>query len=68
MTYKLNSNRDVAVANDYHWDENMEACPRGVKVQLLGRGGVATHGQYTGEPFWVGWTPLPKRRTYQRED
>lgn len=52
----------VAVATDYYWLP-MSECPRGVKVQLLGRGGVATHGNYDGkDTFWEGWTPLPNKR------
>lgn len=63
MTFKLNKSRDVAVAQDYYWNDNMQECPRGVKVQLLGTGGVATYGQYDGKSeFWVAWAPLPKRR------
>ena len=38
-------------------------CPRGVKVQLLGKSGVAVYGQWNGaDDFWVAWAPLPKRR------
>jgi hypothetical protein len=60
---KINADKTVAVATDYFWNENMGECPRGVKCQLLGRGGVAIYGQYNGvDPFWVGWAPLPKRR------
>ena len=62
MNYKLNGTGEVAVDTSYFWNEDMKTCPLGAKVQLLGQGGVATHGQYKGEPFWVGWTPLPKRR------
>lgn len=52
----------VAVATDYYWLPMCD-CPRAVKVQLLGRGGVATHGHYDGkDTFWEGWTPLPNKR------
>lgn len=59
MTHTLDSTAMVAVA-DYYW-RPMTDCPRGVKVQLLGAGGVAVYGQYSPDPFWVGWAPLPRR-------
>lgn len=59
----LNRDKTVAVANDYYWNEDMAECPRGVKVQLLGKSGVAVYGQWNGaDDFWVAWAPLPKRR------
>lgn len=58
----LNTNRSVAVADYYYWNENMADCPLGVKVQLLGAGGVAVYAHYHGDPFWEAWAPLPKRR------
>lgn len=60
--HKLNADRTVAVATDVFWNEDMTSCPRGTKCQLLGEGGVATYGVYNGDPFWVGWAPVPKRR------
>lgn len=55
------SNNTVAVDKAYYW-QPMSACPRGFKVQLLGRGGVAIYGTYDGkDPFWEGWAPLPSR-------
>lgn len=62
-TYKLTADGAAAVAPDVFWNEDMSACPRSTKVQLLGSGGVAVYGIYSGEPFWTGWAPLPKRRT-----
>jgi hypothetical protein len=62
MSHALNSERSVAVAMDYFW-QDMDTCPRGVKVQLLGNSGVAHYSMYDGkELFWVGWAPLPRRR------
>lgn len=59
----LNANKSVAVADDYYWNENMDECPRGVKVQLLGQGGVAVYAHYTHDDrFFVGWAPVPRRR------
>jgi hypothetical protein len=58
--YKI-KNREVAVATDYYWNP-IKSCPRSVKVQLLGRGGVAVYGMYNGDSFWQEWAPLPQRR------
>lgn len=60
--FKLNSDHTVAVATDVFWNEDMKTCPRGCKVQLLGRGGVASYGVYTGDPFWIKWAPLPRNK------
>ncbi len=59
MTHTLNKDNTVAVATDTHW-LSINIAPRGVKVQLLGKGGVATYGTYYGDPFWTHWCPLPK--------
>lgn len=60
MNHKLNSDKTVAVATNYRWNPDMSQCPRGVKVQLLGKGGVAVYGTYDGRnPFWVKWAPVP---------
>lgn len=60
--HTLNSAKTVAVSTTQYW-EDMDSCPRGVKVQLLGAGGVAAYGMWDGRnPFWVAWAPLPKRR------
>jgi hypothetical protein len=49
----------VAVDRTYYW-QPMATCPRGVKVQLLGNGGVATYAAYDGRnTFWRAWAPLP---------
>jgi len=55
----LNSERTVAVDREYHWSP-ITSCPRGVKVQLLGKGGVAVYSPYNGkDTFWTHWAPLP---------
>lgn len=60
--HTLNTEKTAAVSTTQYW-EPMRDCPRGVKVQLLGLGGVAVYGMYDGRnPFWEGWAPLPKRR------
>lgn len=61
MTRKLSADGSVAVDPDYYW-RPMSECPLGVKVQLLGAGGVAAYGHYVrGDAFWHGWAPLPKK-------
>ena len=60
--HKLNADQTVAVSTDVYWNEDMSQAPRGVKCQLLGAGGVAVYREYHGDPFWIGWAPLPKRR------
>lgn len=61
--FHLNNHRSVAVSNEVYWNEDMTTCPTGVKVQLLGQGGVAAYAHYQySDRFWVGWAPLPKRR------
>ena len=60
---ELNRDRTVAVDRTYYW-QPMSTCPRGVKVQLLGAGGVAVYGNYNppkpGEKtWWTHWAPLP---------
>lgn len=63
MTDVRISDNTVAVDHGYYWNRDMGNCPRGVKVQLLGAGGVAVYSGYNGkDPFWVGWAPLPKQR------
>ena len=55
------SDNTVAVDHSYEW-QPIGTCPRSVKVQLLGKGGVAIYGLYDGkDPFWEGWAPLPCR-------
>ncbi len=64
MTYTLNSSSTVAVAVDYYWQPIDTNTPRGVKLQLLGKGGVAVYGTWNGkDTFYTHWAPVPKRRT-----
>jgi hypothetical protein len=62
MTHTINSTHTAAVATDYYWIPIDANTPRGVKLQLLGNGGVAAYGNYQGAPFWSHWAPLPKRK------
>jgi len=60
--YTINTAGTVAVSATQYW-EDMDTCPRGVKVQLLGKGGVATYGLWDGKnTFWTHWAPVPRRR------
>lgn len=61
-THKLNADQTVAVATDVYFNPDMSTAPRGVKLQLIGEGGVAVYGTYNGDPFWQEWAPVPKRR------
>lgn len=59
-TIHLDSTGVAAVDHNYFW-QPIETCPRGAKVQLLGKGGVALYGQYHGkDTFYTHWAPLPK--------
>ena len=60
--YKINSAKTAAVSLVVCWNSNMKDCPRGVKLQLLGAGGVGSYSAYHGDEFWVGWAPMPKRK------
>jgi hypothetical protein len=62
VTHTINSTHTAAVATDYYWIPIDEHTPRGVKLQLLGKGGVAQYSNFYGDPFWSHWAPLPKRR------
>lgn len=62
-TSTLNADKTVAVSNDVFWIGDMATCPRGVKVQLLGLGGVAQYGTYDGkDTFWIKWQSVPRNR------
>lgn len=62
MTHTLNNDRTVAVSPDTYWLKIDADTPRGVKVQLLGLGGIATYGNWDGKSrFWQAWCPVPKK-------
>lgn len=53
---------NVAVDQNYFW-QHMDTCPKGVKVQLLGAGGLPMYGNWDGKDgFYTDWAPLPKKR------
>ncbi len=62
VTHTINSTGTAAVATDYYWIPIDANTPRGVKLQLLGQGGVAQYSNYHGDAFWSHWAPLPKRK------
>lgn len=63
MNHKVNQEQQVAVATDYWLQPIDENTPRGVKLQLLGKGGVLVYGQWDGKAqFFTHWAPLPKLR------
>lgn len=55
----IKTDNEKAVDQDYYW-QPIESCPVGVKVQLLGRSGVAVYGHYHGGDWYIGWQALPK--------
>lgn len=58
---RIDSTGAAAVDPGNTW-RPMDTCPLGVKVQLLGMGGVASYGSWNGkETFWTGWCPLPAK-------
>jgi hypothetical protein len=65
MSCKISGDGKACVDHDYYW-RPLDTAPHGVKVQLLSIYGVAAHGLLSPaiieEGFWIGWTPLPKRR------
>lgn len=62
VDWKMSKDATVAVCTGMYW-QPMCDCPQGVKVQLLGQGGVAVYGTFKrGDGFWHGWAPLPKVR------
>lgn len=65
--FRLDSTKAAVVSNDYYWIPIDASTPTGVKILLLGRGGVASLGQYLHRPgetqFWTHWAALPRRRT-----
>lgn len=58
--WHINNDRTAAVSDTQAWLPIDSDTPRGVKIQLLTSGGVATYAHYQGEEFWRGWAPLPK--------
>ena len=63
MAHTVNKDEHLAVAEGYYLNPDMAQCPRGVKVQLQGLGGVLVYAHYDGSnTFWKAWAPLPRER------
>ena len=64
--FRLDSTKAAVVSDDYYWIPIDASTPTGVKILLLGRGGVASLGQYVHRPgqtqFWTHWAALPRKR------
>jgi hypothetical protein len=61
MSVKVTSDGSAVVDTEYFWIAVDADTPRSMKVQLLGKGGVAIYTSYDGNPFWTHWCPLPKK-------
>lgn len=58
---KIDSTGTTAVDPEYFW-QPIETCPAGVRVQLLGRSGIAMYGVKSKDvSFFTHWAPLPKK-------
>ena len=58
---QLDGSGAAAVDHEYFW-RPMATCPRGLKVQLLGKGGVAIYSHWNGrDKFFTHWAPLPTK-------
>lgn len=60
--FHMNRDNTAVVADDFFYIEDMNLCPRGARVILLGAGGVGVIGHYDGDKFWKKWAPMPKDR------
>lgn len=64
--FRLDSTKAAVVSTDYYWIPIDASTPTSVKILLLGRGGVASLGQYIHRPgetqFWTHWAPLPRKQ------
>lgn len=58
---KVNDQHGVAVARGYDWFKIDKATPRGAKLQLLTRHGVAVYGQLSAGNIkdFLAWAPCP---------
>jgi hypothetical protein len=61
-THTVNQSEATAVATETYL-QDMDTCPRGVKVQLMNPGGVLVYSTWDGkDTCWQAWAPLPRRR------
>lgn len=62
MTARIQPSSDgmaVAVSTEHYW--RYDPPPRGVKLFLLTRGGIAVTGNWTDDGRFIGWQYLFKR-------
>lgn len=61
---KLNRDQTVGVDPGYYWRPIGSDAPRGVKLQLLGKGCVASYGVLGTrlDGYWTHYAPLPTLR------
>lgn len=61
--------KGYVVAQDYEYlypGAGDPTPPGGATVHLLGKGGVCIKGKW-GDPFFIGWAPLPRRNREKEE-
>lgn len=60
MRTKTSTDGTTVIDVEYFW-QPINTCPYGLKVQLLGKTGVAVYGtRKRADTFWTHWAPLPK--------
>ena len=68
---KLEIKHGKAIDAHYTWtptDDPLAPCPKGVKVQLLGAGGIPQYGSWDGKnPFWTHYALLPSHRSRETQ-
>lgn len=67
-SFNYNQQKQVFTDRSREWLD-IKFAPRGVKIHLLTKGGIATHGQVTDktEFQFVGWEPLPSTPHWMKE-
>lgn len=64
MTARINNAGTAAVDTEYEWQRITDETPRGVKVQLLTRHGVAIYGVLNKTTMdgknYKAWAPCPR--------
>lgn len=60
--FRINNENTVAVSTVVYLEKCDANTPRGVKLQLLTKGGILVYGCYNGESWVTHWAPCPRRR------
>lgn len=66
----FNHNQQMKVFTDKSREWlNIDLAPRGIKLHLLTKGGVAVHGEVTqrSAALYKGWEPLPSTPHWMKE-